>query len=517
MNPRPPKDGVVTRKNRFRTGQLWSDASVTGDGAVLFVGRLLAFVLVFLAPIILARVFSVEAFGLYRQVFLIYTSVTAILPLGLAAGLSYFVLRDPEHRSVYISQTVGLMSVIALIGGGVLALMAPLIANAMNSPDLVHVIPVLAILVALSMCPTILEGLMIASKTSRGAAATHLASEITRAGLFVGAALLTKSVTAVVVAAVLWAMARCIALFVYLRHLGVTLPRRPDGARLASQWRYAFPFGLAAILKTWADSLHFYLVAFLYSVQDFAAYSVGFMQIPLVDMAFTSLADVTLVRVTELKREERLSEARTVVASSTHKLSLVLFPMYAWLFVNAHEVIHIVYTDRFAHSAPILMVSLSTIPLSAIALDYVPRGFGDTPFVFRVNLVRLLLTGAFVLFLAHYLGPIGAASGTVLAVAVTKGLIIRHVSRLMGVSPGRMLPWGRLAGVAVAAAVAGIFAILVKDALPLSSVMSALVSAVPFSLAYAGLTWTCGILRRDEKASIRRAMLSIGKVIGQHA
>jgi O-antigen/teichoic acid export membrane protein len=517
MNPRSQENGTVARKDRSSTGSPWSDGSVTRDGAVLFAGRLLAFALVFLTPVILARVFSVEAFGLYRQVFLIHMSVTAILPLGLAAGLYYFVLRDPEHRSVYIWQTVVLMGIIALIGAGVLALCAPLVASAMNSPELAYLIPFLAVLVALSMCPSILEGLMIASKTSRAAAATHVASEVTRASLFVGAAVLTRSVTAVVVAAVLWAFARCIALSVYLRYLGVTCPRRLDGARLASQWRYAFPFGLAAILKSWADSLHFYLVAFLYNVQEFAAYSVGFMQIPLVDLAFTSLADVTLVRVTELKREERLAEARSIVASSTHKLSLLLFPMYVWLFVNAHDVIRIVYTDRFAQSATIFMVSLSTIPLSAIALDYVPRGFGDTLFVFKVNLLRLVLTGALVLSFAHYLGPIGAAAGTVLALAATKVIIIRHVSHLMTVPSGRLLPWGRLAAVAVAAGVAGLFAIIVKGVLPLSSALSALVSAVPFSLAYAGLTWTCGILRRDEKAGIRRTVLSIGRNISQHA
>jgi len=234
-------------------------------------------------------------------------------------------------------------------------------------------------------------------------------------------------------------------------------------------------------------------------------------------LAFTSLADVTLVRVTELKREERLDEARNVVASSTHKLSLVLFPLYVWLFLNAHDVIRIVYTDRFAQSATIFMASLSSIPLSAIALDYVPRGFGDTLFVFRANLIRLVLTGALVLSFAHYLGPIGAAGGTVLALAATKVIIIRHVSRLMAVPPGRLLPWGRLGGVAVAAGVAGLFAIIVKGVLPLSSAMSALASAVPFSLAYAAIAWTCGILRRDEKAGIRRAVLSIGKVIDQHA
>jgi O-antigen/teichoic acid export membrane protein len=491
--------------------------SVTRDGAVLFGGRLLAFLVVFLTPIVLARLFSVEEFGLYRQAFLIHASMIGILPLGLPAGLSYFVLRDPPGRSAYISQTVLLLGAMALIGGGILTTLSHVIGKAMNSPELDRLIPLIAVLVVMSACPTVLEGLMIASKAPRLAAATHVVSEVTRAGLVLGAAILTRSVSAVVVAAILWMGARSVALLAYVRLLGVTRLRRPDGARLASQWRYSFPFGLAGLLKMLADSLHFYLVSFLYNVGTFAAYSVGFMQIPLVGIAFESLADVTLVRITELKREEKLGEAQSVVASSTHKLSLALFPLYVWLLINAHDVIRIVYTERFAQSAMIFMVSLSTIPLSAVALDYVPRGFGDTPFVFKVNLVRLLLTGLLVLPLAHYLGPIGAAIGTILALAATKGIIIRHVSRLMAVPAARLLPWGRLASVAAAATAAGVLAIAVRETLPLSSAMSALASAAPFSLAYAGLTWTCGVLRPEEKAGVRQAVLALGRVVGQHA
>jgi O-antigen/teichoic acid export membrane protein len=494
-----------------------SAESVTSDGAILFAGRLLAFLIVFLTPVILARMFSVEEYGLYRQVFLIQSTMISILPLGLPAGLVYFMLREPVERSAYITQTVLLLGALALIGGAILTVFGPAIAVAMNSPDLGRLIPLVAVLVVMSTCPTCLENLMIATKASRLAAATHVASEVVRAGLAVGAAVLLRSVPAVLVAAILWSTARNVALLAFVRYLGVSRPTQPDGARLARQWRYSFPFGLAAILKAWADSLHFYLVAFTFSVGTFATYSVGFMQIPLADIAFTSFADVTLVRVTELKREERLAEARNVVASSMHKLSLALFPLYVWLLINARDLIRIVYTERFASSATIFMVSLSTIPLSVIALDYVPRGFGDTRFVFRVNLMRLVLTGPLVLLLAHVLGPIGAAIGTILALAATKGVIIRHVSRLMAVPMDSLLPWGRLAGVAAAAAAAGLVGIVVKEVLPISATWATLGSVVPFAVVYAGLSWTCGVLLPEEKASIRQVVFSLGRVVGQHA
>src|SRR5262249_35063562 len=195
------------------------DHSLLHDGLALFTGRLFAFSLVFATPIVLTRLLSLEDFGLYRQIFLVHVTMCTILPLGLPASLCYFVLHDPGSRSAYISQTLLLLGLVALVGAGIVAANSSTIATAMNSPGLAPLIPLVALLLVGSIFSSVLENLMIASKHARLAAAVHLASEITRACLVVAAAFMLKSVVAILWAAVAWACSRCVALLVYVRHL----------------------------------------------------------------------------------------------------------------------------------------------------------------------------------------------------------------------------------------------------------------------------------------------------------
>ena len=49
--------------------------SIFGPAFVLMAGRGLGFLVLFAVPVVLARVFDPAAFGTYKQVFLIYTTL----------------------------------------------------------------------------------------------------------------------------------------------------------------------------------------------------------------------------------------------------------------------------------------------------------------------------------------------------------------------------------------------------------------------------------------------------------
>ena len=47
-------------------------------------------------PLILVRQFDVKAFGVYKWVFLLVTSVVGLLPPGIGMTAFYFLPREPE-------------------------------------------------------------------------------------------------------------------------------------------------------------------------------------------------------------------------------------------------------------------------------------------------------------------------------------------------------------------------------------------------------------------------------------
>jgi O-antigen/teichoic acid export membrane protein len=255
------------------------------------------------------------------------------------------------------------------------------------------------------------------------------------------------------------------------------------------------------MVRTCAESLHQYAVSHLYGPALFAIYSVGYLQIPLVGIAFESTSEVALVRLTELRRDGMRDKSVALIRSTVVKLCIVLLPLYVWLVLNAREFIELLYTGRFESSVSIFRVFLATIPLTALGLDYVPRAFADTGFILRVNVYRLTMTLVLLIILSP-MGLLGAALATVGAMTGTKLLILLRVRTLLGVTLGQLLPCRRLIHIAVAAGLAGLAAWLARGTAASGPLAGLLVSAVAFGVCYTSVAWIGGLIDPAEKRRV---------------
>lgn len=478
---------------------LTKEHSLTRQMGLLMVGRGVAFILTFSIPLVLVRIFTPESFGLYKQLFLIHSTLVTILTLGFSASLFYFLPRHPQERQAYVSQTLFVLSISGTFGGMVLVAFKAQVAQALNNPALETYIPYLAVFTVLSLITEMLENLMVTFKQAALAALTSFGSELLKGAMMIGAAVLTRSMVVLVIAAVVWSTCRFVTLLVYLRKLDLPLWAPLVPPRLAEQFRYAMPFGLAVLVRAVADGLPQYAVSYLYDPVMFAIYSVGYLQIPAVSIASDSIAEVTLVRLTELRNGGMLEEALCVLGESVIKLCLFLFPLFTWLMISSKDLIIVLFTERFATSVDIFRVFLATIPLIALGLDYVPRAFADTGFVLRVNVLRVVLTAMLLMILIPPLGLIGAALATVIAIGITKVLILIRVERLFNTSVKRVLPWTRLAKIVAACAAAGLVAWAIQAASDLDVRLRPVLTAATFTFCYGALVWNADVMEPNDK------------------
>jgi O-antigen/teichoic acid export membrane protein len=327
----------------------------------------------------------------------------------------------------------------------------------------------------------------------------HVGFEVFRALLVMAAAGLIGGVPSILGAAIIWAGARCLGMAVSFSRLGVTLPRQLDALALSRQWKYALPFALGAIALTCAEGVHLYIVAFSFPLSVFAIYSVGALQIPLVDLTFHAVADVALVRLTRLAQEQRFHDIRALIFRTASQTAAPLLPLYVWLTLNAGDFIRALYTDRFVDSVPIFQIFLLTIPLTVIGLDYVPRAFADTGFLLGVNIFRLVGAAALIMPLMFVLGPAGAAAGAVAAQALAKVAFMVRVSRLTRTPLLSIFPWSSLLRIGILSASIGIVTIVVTHALWATPTARLIVGTPVFVLGYLALAWRLGILNRETK------------------
>ena len=83
-----------------------STPSLTKQSAILIAGRVFSMPLAFLVPVVLTRLFSVEEFGYYKQLFLVFNVLLPFLDFGVTNSLYYFIPRYPHLKSSFIGQTI---------------------------------------------------------------------------------------------------------------------------------------------------------------------------------------------------------------------------------------------------------------------------------------------------------------------------------------------------------------------------------------------------------------------------
>jgi O-antigen/teichoic acid export membrane protein len=486
------------------------DRSLTRQMGALLVGQTVAFAFVFALPLVMARIFSQEDFGLYKQLFLIHSTMVSVLAFGFSASLYYFVPRHAsDERLAYIFQTVLILSGLGLLGAYGLVAFKSEVAAALNNPNLEAYMPYLAAFMVVSLVTSVLEILMINLKQAELAAITNLGSELFKAAVMIAVSVWTHSMLALVLAALAWAVCRFIVLIVYLRRWGMAWWLPPARERLIEQFRYSIPFGFALIVWTLANNLHQYVVSSLYNPAIFAIYSVGCLQIPLIARAFESVSDVTLVRLTELQKDGKLQEAAILIGESVTKLGLLFFPLYVWLMVHAHDFIVFLYTERFEASVEIFRVFLTAILLLALELDYVARAFADTGFILKVNAARLALNLVLLWVLVGSMGLVGAALAAVSAAVITKIFTLHKLKTLLKVPIRRLLPWKMLGQILAASLVATAAAWVVPAMLVGASGMRLALSATLFACCYGALIWIGGLIAPGEKRWISETVRKV--------
>jgi O-antigen/teichoic acid export membrane protein len=477
----------------------------------LISGRTVGFIAAFLIPLVLARILDQGEFGTYKQLFLIAATLYGVGQLGMAESLYYFLPHAPRGRAGagYVANALG-----ALLVGGiaclvVLAFAGGALSRWLGNPDLARHTTALGVYVCLMITASAFEIIMVARKRYPLASWAYAALDLARAGLLVAPVLVFPGLSWLLAGAVTFAAIRCGLAVWYLGREFRGGGLHPDAGLLRSQLAYAMPLALAGLVEIVQASFHQYFVAYRTDPATFAVYAVGCLQIPLVEVATASVLNVMMVRMTEHLSADRAGAAVAVWHDSTRKLALLFAPMVGLLVVAAHPFIVLLFTERYAASVPVFVVSSLGLLLPVIAVDAVLRVRAETRALFGLNLVRLAVTVTLIVPSVAWFGLMGAALATVAAAAVAKGLGLVWIGRSMRLPVSRLLPWRGLGRIGAAAAVAAAAAALARGEIETPVVSLAVATAV-YGAAYLAALWALGALAEGERMAIRTLIGRVG-------
>lgn len=460
---------------------------------LLVVGRGMGSVLTLAIPMVLARMFDPHAFGTYKQVMLVYTTVLLMAPFGVAESLFYFVPQDSRRAGARVANAIVFLVAAGLLVFGGLSLAGGPLSRWLGNPELAGHASTLGLFAGLSLGSTVLEILLISRGRYASAAASYALSDLARSAAFIVPILLVGGLEALLWGGVAFAALRLgTVLAVGLHAFGGGF--RPETELVRSQLAYAIPFGAAAALAIAQSSYHHYAVAHAFDAAAFAVYSVGCLQIPMIDLVAGSAGNVLMVRMGESREDPGAS--RALWRAATAKLTSILVPLVGWLLLAAPALIEILYTSLYHDSVPVFRIWCLTTVLAAFQVDAVLRVQGRTRFLFVMYAVRLGLVAVAIGPLIRALSLPGAALATVMADSVVKGWALVKVSRLLGLTLRTALPWrqvARVGGATAAALASGLVAarVFVPDSHS-GSVAALAVGSAAYGAVFLFVTWVLG-------------------------
>ncbi len=404
-----------------------------------------------------------EQYGLYKQAFLIVTTAMAVLPLGVPMSAFYFLARESTRRRETVLNIVMFHVAVGALACGALVLYPSILTAIFHDTRLAPYSAWIGVTILFWITGAFLDLVPVANDEVRLASVFIIGIQASRALIFVGAVLFFGTLRSLLAAAVLHGLIQTVVLVCYLESRFAGFWRAFDWRVAREQLSYALPLGAAGLLMMVQTDLHNYFVSNRFGPAQFAVYSIGTLQLPLMGLIWEAANSVLITRVSVLQKRNDTREIVLLVARAARKLAAVYFPVYVFLMVAGREFIQVLFTARFAHSWPIFAVNLTLLPLGIVLLDPLYRAFErERHFLLRLRLILAAVLIAALWLLTARAGLLGVIAMVAAVAAVERLAMAIHFGRLLGVTALDVVLLRDIGKLAIAAVGAGAVAALVR-------------------------------------------------------
>jgi O-antigen/teichoic acid export membrane protein len=410
--------------------------SILRRAGPLMAARLGVAALTFAIPMVLARVLLPQSYGTFKQAWLLSNTLFLVLPLGLVQSLVYFVPREPDKRRIWTSHALLFTTALGGVAAVLLMTAGQALAALFKNPELHALMPYVAAFTAFKLAGSSVDIAYMAQGRIKASAAIRIASEGFYTLCLVGGALVTGTLQGAFTGVLVGTFARAAAAWVLLGRQGLAVSL-PD---LRRQLAYALPFGAAFAIIIPQQQFHSYLVSASVTAAAFAVYSVGCFQLPIIDMLYTPVSEILQLGIAEHDARNDNPGALRLFREAIARLAFFFLPIMALLFITAPQVIRFLFTDRYLAAVPIFRLAIVSIPMAALPLDGVMRARAQNKFMFRISVLKLVLTVPLSWTGLRLFGPIGALGGWIGAEETCRMILLARAAKLFGVGLFHAVP-----------------------------------------------------------------------------
>lgn len=364
--------------------------------------------------IAMARLLSLEDYGVWRFLFLIQAVLMAVSFSAIPISLLYFLGKYPADVKGVIKSHLVVVFGSGSFVGICIYLFSEMIASSFNMLGGGEALRVFAPAPLLSMLITIFYSVSTFLNLRREQLLLSLFSFFLITIPVLTVALLGAGLKAVLIAYIVSNS------FVVVFTLMVTYKRlkntqSSNRLNFLSILVYSSPLLGAAFITVLGLKVDQIILNKIMGLSQYALYSAAAVEIPVFALVLTSISTVMMPNMVKAVTLKKWEEVKLLWERTAYYSALILFPLSAFLVIEAESVMLLLFGERFLGVSSVFAILSILGFLRITTYGIVVRSMGKTTLELIGAIGFLILSALFVLLLSSYFGLEGAAFSIILS------------------------------------------------------------------------------------------------------
>ena len=482
--------------------------NLTSRATWLVAGKFIAFVLSMLTPFLIARRLDLVTIGTYKQVFMIITSATNILPLGFATCAYYFLPREPARQREIVMNILIVLTAIGITAGLMAYLFPVTLVALVGDARITQYALYICLIMPLAILAQGFETIVMAHQEVQLAAMFTVGIQASRTISLFLAVVFWATTEAIVISYLIHSLAAVFLMWFYLNSRFPEFWRHFNKELLKEQFSYALPIQTIALMWTIQMEMHSYFVSSFFGAEALAIYTNGCFQLPIMGLISDSSTSVIIPRMTEMRKINDDREILALVARVMRKLAVASIFLYCYMATVSEPLMLFLWTSKFQASAPIFFVNITLILATILPVDPLMRIYPEYRFFFVRFRIFLVAGTALALWkLTPIFGPSGAIAVFVATVVFDKLFTAGAFVKILKIGRKDLSQFRDVLKIAICGAVAALSSLAVRhQTIGWSPFYILMATGIAFTIVFVLMLLLTQIANTEEKEMIRKML-----------
>jgi len=458
---------------------------------------------IFALSIILSRYFTKDDYGTYLHVQLIVNFATWAFLLGLPHSVYYFLPRVAEQKK-FIFMTLSVIVIISLSTSLLVFYNASSLSSLLSNPALIDLAYIIGLMVLFQIPLSLFEPLMITVGKIKEFSQVEIFFNLGLFALISAAVLFNADVSEILMlTAVLYSLRNAVLIY-YASKIALSYIKDQVGEAYSfkQQLDYSLPIGLSMGVMELSRYTDRIIVSNQTNPEDFAVYTRGAMEIPVVSILANTLDNLMMPKFVESYKNKRTDEILHSWHSMIRLMAVFIYPCCLFLITSASLLIPALFSDKYIGSIIIFQIYTLGLLTRISTFNVIMRAIGKTKIILWISLFSILLNIYLTITLMELWGLLGAPIATVVTTAMMRYAYLIGITYYLKVKMLQVIPWQALAHSLLASVIASLPVIFLLDA-DINIWVNLLVMAIIYSTIYISLIRKNQSLTIQEKGLIK--------------